>query len=144
VYDFGHAFRINQPWFVQKLVDLKYDRVCNFIFRCAQSLSTGIRWGLRNGKWTFGAASEAEMMRSIKSYTLEEICQKITTPCLILDAENDHFLKGQPDLLRRHLSCEYEFVSLRQDEGGDTHCHQGSFFRVHQVIFDFLEKRLGS
>lgn len=144
VYDFGSAFRVNQPWFVQKLVDLKYDSVCNFFFRCAQSLSTGIRWGLRNGKWTFGVTSEAEMIRTLKDYTLEGICQKITTPCLILDAENDHFLKGQPDLLRRHLSCEHEFVSLRQDEGGDTHCHQGTFFRVHQVVFDFLEKRLGS
>jgi pimeloyl-ACP methyl ester carboxylesterase len=143
VYDFGSAFRVNQPWWLQKMVDLKYDSVCNLIFRLAQSLSTGIRWGSRNGKWTFGMASEAEMARTVKGYTLEGICRKITTPCLILDAENDHFLKGQPDLLRRNLSCEHEFISLRQDEGADTHCHQGSFFRVHQVVFDFLEKRLG-
>lgn len=144
VYDFGSAFRINQPWFVQKLVDLKYDSTCNFIFRCVQSLSTGIRWGLRNGQWTFGVTSEADLMRAVKGYTLEGTSQQITTPCLILDAENDHFLKGQPELLRKHLYCEHEFVSLRAGEGGDTHCHQGTFFRLHQIVFDFLEKRLVS
>ena len=50
VYDFGYAFRVNQPWFVQRMVDLEYDSACNFIFHCVQSLSTGIQWGLCNGK----------------------------------------------------------------------------------------------
>lgn len=45
-------------------------------------------------------------------------------------------------MLRRSLQCEQEFVSLGADEGADTHCHQGAFFRLHQVIFDFLETRL--
>lgn len=143
VYDFGSAFRANQPWFVQRLVKNRYDSVCNFIFSCVQSLSTGLRWGLLNGQWTFGMASAADLMRAVNEYTLEGRSQQITTPCLILDAENDHFLKGQPELLREHLSCEHEFVSLRENEGGDTHCHQGTFFRLHQVVFDFLEKRLG-
>ncbi|KAE8330897.1 Alpha/Beta hydrolase protein [Aspergillus sergii] len=144
VYDFGSAFRANQPSFVQKLVQNEYDGLSNFIFGCVQSLDTGVRWALRNGKWTFGVASEAELMRTVNLYTLEGLAQKIVSPCLVLDAENDHFLKGQPDLLCNHLKCEYEFVSLGADEGGDTHCHQGAFFRLHQVIFDFLERRLAS
>ncbi|KAF7596909.1 hypothetical protein BBP40_011954 [Aspergillus hancockii] len=144
VYDFGSAFRINQPWFVQKLVELEYDSTSNFIFGCVQSLDTGIRWALRNGKWTFGVTSEAELMRAVNGYTLEGLSQKIKTPCLILDAENDHFLKGQPELLRERIQCEHEFVRLCADEGGDTHCHQGAFFGLHQVIFDYLEKRLVS
>lgn len=142
VYDFGSAFRANQPSFVQKLVELKYDSICNWIFRLVQTLSTGIRWGLRNGKWTFGASSEAELLRAVNNYTLEGLSGNITTPCLILDAENDHFLKGQPEMLQRHLHCEHELVSLRADEGADTHCHQGAFSRLHQVLFDYLGKRL--
>lgn len=82
-------------------------------------------------------------MRALNEYTLEGRSQQITTPCLILDAENEHFFKRQLELLREHLSCEHEFVSLREGEGGDTHCHQGTCFRLHQVVFDFLEKRLG-
>lgn len=34
VYDFGSAFEVNQPWFVQKMVDLRYDSTCDYIFRC--------------------------------------------------------------------------------------------------------------
>ncbi|PIG81602.1 alpha/beta-hydrolase [Aspergillus arachidicola] len=117
VYDFGSAFRANQPSFVQRLVQNEYDGLSNFIFGCAQSLDTGVRWALRN----------------VNLYTLEGLAQKIVSPCLVLDAENDHFLKGQPELLCNHLKCEYEFVSLGADEGGDTHCHQGAFFRLHQV-----------
>jgi pimeloyl-ACP methyl ester carboxylesterase len=144
VYDFGSAFRAQQPTFVQKLVELEYDSTCNWIFGWVQSFSTGIRWALRNGKWTFGVHSVSDFMRAVKKYTLEGLSQNIVTPCLVLDAENDHFLKGQPEAFRKSLYCEHEFVSLQADEGGDTHCHQGAFFRLHQVIFDYLETRLVS
>lgn len=142
VYDFGSAFRAQQPFFMEKLLESKYDSTYNLIFGCAQSLSTGIRWALLNGVWTFGVKSAADLSRAVNSYTLEGLSQKIETPCLILDAENDHFLKGQPEMLRSNLHCEHELISLRADEGADTHCHQGAFSRVHQVVFDFLERRL--
>lgn len=142
VYDFGSAFRVHQPSFIQALLDKRLDSVYNWILHCVQSFSTGIRWAMYNGKWTFGVKSPAELMRTVSKYTLEGICHDIVTPCLILDAENDHFLKGQPEILRRNLRCENQLVSLRVDEGGDTHCHQGAFFRLHQVVFDFLETRL--
>jgi pimeloyl-ACP methyl ester carboxylesterase len=144
VYDFGSAFRAHQPSFVQRLVEKEYNWFYNWMFHCVQSFSTGIRWALNNGKWTFGVASAADLSRAVNKYTLEGISQDIVTPCLIIDAENDHFLKGQPEVLRRNLKCEHQFVSLRADEGGDTHCHQGAFFRLHQVIFDYLEPRLTS
>ena len=144
VYDFGSAFRVQQPVFIQKLVELEYDSTCDWIFGCVQSLSTGIRWGLRNGKWTFGMRFVSEFMRAVKKYTLEGLSHNIVTPCLVLDAENDHFLKGQPEMLCKHLQCEHELISLKAEEGGDTHCHQGAFYRLHQVIFDYLETRLVS
>lgn len=142
VYDFGSAFRAQQPAFIQKLIELEYDSTCDWIFGWAQSLSTGIRWALQNGKWTFGVQSVSQLMRTAKQYTLEGLSHHIVTPCLVLDAKSDHFLKDQPEILSKSLTCEHEFVSLRADEGGDTHCHQGAFFRLHQVIFDYLEPRL--
>ncbi|KAL4985932.1 alpha/beta-hydrolase [Aspergillus falconensis] len=142
VYDFGSAFRNAQPLFIRKLVEWNYDTLPNLIFDCVSVFSTGTRWALRNGKWTFGVDSAAELSRATSKYTLEGISHDIVTPCLIVDAENDHFLKGQPELLRSNLSCECELLSLGAEEGGDTHCHQGAFFRLHQVVFDFLESRL--
>jgi hypothetical protein len=32
VYDFGSAFGAQQPYFVEKLVELEYDSICNWIF----------------------------------------------------------------------------------------------------------------
>ncbi|KAJ5359750.1 alpha/beta-hydrolase [Penicillium cataractarum] len=144
VYDFGSAFRAHQPSFIQALVEKRHDSIYNWIFHCVQSFSTGIRWALRNGKWTFGVESAADLIRAVNKYTLEGISQDIVTPCLILDAENDHFLKGQPEILRRNLNCEHQLVSLRADEGGDAHCHPGASFRLHQVIFDFLESQFAA
>ena len=142
VYDFGAAFRAPQPFLVRKLVEYEYDSISNWLFYLGQSSSTGTRWAMLNAKWTLGIDSAAELCRAANKFTLEGISHDIKTPCLILDAENDHFLKGQPALLRKNLSCEHEFVSLRPDEGGDAHCHPGAFFRLHQVIFDFLGPRL--
>ncbi|VUC36229.1 unnamed protein product [Clonostachys rosea] len=144
VFDFGSAFRAQQPKFLQKMIELKYDKTCDWIFNFAQTWSTGLRWGLRNGKCTFGTDSVSELLRRVNKYTLEGLSEKIITPCLVIDAENDHFLKGQPAILCKNLQCEYELVSLGVEEGGDLHCHHGSFFRVHQVIFDFLESRISS
>lgn len=86
VLDFGSAFRAHQPSFVRRLVDQQYDSICNWLFGTMASLSTRIRWAVRNGIWTFGLQSAAELMRATKDYTLERLSQDITTPCLILDA----------------------------------------------------------
>ncbi|OAA46796.1 dipeptidyl aminopeptidase/acylaminoacyl peptidase [Beauveria brongniartii RCEF 3172] len=142
VLDFGAAFRAKQPAFVQRLLEQKYDGVCDWLFGMMAATSTGIRWALLNGQWTLGVRSASELARATRAYTKVGISQDIKTPCLVMDAENDHFLNGQPELLRRTLTCENESVSLRAEEGADTHCHQGAFFRTHQVIFDYLAKRI--
>ncbi|OAA70631.1 hypothetical protein ISF_02605 [Cordyceps fumosorosea ARSEF 2679] len=143
VLDFGAAFRARQPAFVQRLVEQGYDGVCDWLSGVMAAMDTGVRWALRNGRWTMGVRSASELARATRAYTLVGSGQDIKTPCLVMDAENDHFLKGQPELLRETLTCENEFVSLKAEEGADTHCHQGAFFRTHQVIFDYLAKRIG-
>jgi hypothetical protein len=39
------------------------------------------------------------------------------TPALILDAENDQFLKGQPEILHAALKCTKRLVTLTNAEG---------------------------
>lgn len=144
VYDFGLAFRNGLPSFMQRLIDWGYDGIFDALVQKAMRWSSGLRWGVLNGLWTFGMKSPADFLRATKNYTLEGCCDKIRTPSLILDASEDHFLRGQPRVLADHLTCEHELVTLGKLDGGETHCHQGSFGRVHQVIFDYLAKRLGS
>ncbi|KAA8651882.1 hypothetical protein EYZ11_009905 [Aspergillus tanneri] len=142
VYDFGAVFTKDQPWILQKLLDMGYDSAVNMLVRAATNATTGMRWGILNGKWTLGAESEADLMRKVTEYTLEGRIEKITTPCLVLEAQNDHFFKGQPQMVRDRLRCEMEYVSLGPEEGADSHCHQGAFGRLNQVMFNYLEQRL--
>lgn len=114
VYYFGFAFRAHQPSFIRRMVEQGYDSVYNWMFHCVQSFSTGIPWALQNGKWTFGVESAADLSRAVNEYTLEGISQSNVTPCLIIEAENDHFLKGQPELFRKNLCCEKAFLFGRE------------------------------
>lgn len=138
VYDFGAAFRSGLPWPIRKLIDYHYDGLSNGLLWNGVKWSIGMKWGLLNGLWTFGIDSPAEFFRATSKYTLQSRCALITTPCLILDAPDDHFLQGQPKILAEHIKCRHSFLSLDKADGGELHCHQGAFGRLHQVIFDFL------
>ncbi len=107
------------------------------------AIDTSARWGLNNGVWTFGSSSVAEFVRQTKQYTLEGIVDSITTPALVLDAENDQFLKGQPEKLHSALKSKSDLVTLTDAEGAGEHCHMGAMSRLHQVIFDWLDDTLG-
>ncbi|KFY47333.1 hypothetical protein V494_00036 [Pseudogymnoascus sp. VKM F-4513 (FW-928)] len=94
-----------------------WDAAANAILRLVMWTSTGTKWGLLNGKWTFGAASEAEFLRQVMAYTLEGSAGEIKTPALILDAPEDHFLKGQPVALEKNMVCKTTLVALTAEEG---------------------------
>ncbi|KFX95820.1 hypothetical protein O988_05616 [Pseudogymnoascus sp. VKM F-3808] len=138
VFDFGHPFLSQTPGFVKYMIQQHWDTAVNAILKLVMSKSTGTKWGLLNGKWTFGAASEAEFLRQVVTYTLEGSVGEIKTPTLILDAPDDHFLKGQPAALEKKMTCKTTFIALTTEEGASTHCHTGSSSRLHQVIFDYL------
>jgi predicted alpha/beta-fold hydrolase len=106
------------------------------------SFSTGSRWGILNAKWALGVDSAAEVLREVTKYTLQDVVENITTPVLILDAPDDHFLKGQPQILFDKLKCEKILIQLTKLEGGSMHCHMGTFSRLHQVVFDYLVRRM--
>jgi pimeloyl-ACP methyl ester carboxylesterase len=142
VYDFGHPFLSQTPDFLQYMIGQHWDAAANVILRLVMRTSTGTRWGLLNGKWTFGVASEAEFLRQVANYTLDGSAGEIKTPALILDAPDDHFLKGQPAALEKKVVCKKTFVALTVEEGASSHCHMGSFSRLHQVIFDYLADTL--
>src|ERR1700681_1947582 len=90
------------------------------------TIDTSARWGLNNGVWTFGSRSAAEFVRQTRQYTLEGIVDSIATPALVLDAENDQFLKGQPEKLHSALNSRSHLVTLTDAEGAGEHCHMGA------------------
>ena len=60
-----------------------------------------------------------------------------------MDAEDDQFLAGQPEMLQRAMTTPTTLARFATAEGSGEHCHVGSLLRAHQVIFDWLDTTLG-
>jgi hypothetical protein len=98
IYDFHAAFAGSLPPFIASWIEEGRDDVAVPVLTMLTAANTQVRWGLRNGLWVFGADSFADLIRRVRLYTLDGIAHKIVAPTLILDPENDQYLKGQPQL----------------------------------------------
>jgi hypothetical protein len=99
---------------------------------------------MQNGMWTFGAQTPAQFVRMAKQYSLAGVAERIKSATLVLDAENDQFLKGQPHALYAVLNAPKQLVTLTTAEGAGEHCHMGAMYRAHQVMFDWLDQTLAT
>lgn len=145
VYDFGSTFRRNEQANNASgsdmgaiLVSDEHDEQANAAIRETAAHNTGFKWAMNNGKYVFGINSEAGIIREAQKYTLEGVVEQIKTPTLVLDAPDDHFMKGQPEELFGRLKCEKKLVQLTEEEGASLHCHVGAGLRLGQVMMDWI------
>jgi pimeloyl-ACP methyl ester carboxylesterase len=128
------------PPFITEWLDEGRDDVAIPVMSMLMLHDTQIRWAIQNGMWTMGVKSSADVPRAFKDYTLAGIADRITVPTLILDADNDQFLKGEPQRAAEALTnADTTLVTLTDAEGAGEHCHMGAMSRLHQVIFDWLD-----
>lgn len=145
IYDFHTAMLKAMPPFLSEWIEQGKDDVAMPVIQLLMAVNTQARWGLRNGKWAMGVDSILDVPRAFKQYTLDGVADLISTPALILDAENDQFLKGEPQRAAKAMTnADTTVVTLRKDEGAGEHCHMGAMSRLHQVIFDWLAKILST
>jgi pimeloyl-ACP methyl ester carboxylesterase len=143
IHDFHAAFAGSMPPFIGSWIEEGRDDVAEPVLTMLTAVSTQIRWGLRNGMWVFGTDSFTDLIRRAGEYTLDGIAGQIVTPTLIMDAENDEYLKGQPQLVEQALtSASTTLVTLTADEGAGEHTHAGALGRAHQTMFDWLDATL--
>ena len=96
VYDFQTAVAGAMPPFISQWIADGNDDAAIPVLSLLMSVNTQIRWALRNGMWVMGADSGPDLARAFRRYTLAGVADRITAPALVLDAENDQFLKGEP------------------------------------------------
>jgi glutamate/tyrosine decarboxylase-like PLP-dependent enzyme/dienelactone hydrolase len=125
-YDFHQAYVNAVPAFLMKLVYAHRDRIPNLLAGLLARFDTQARWGLNNGVWTIGGNSYADFLRRTTKYSLKDLADRISTPALIMDAEADQFLKGQPDALATKMTAPTTMAYLTSAEGAGEHCHVGS------------------
>jgi pimeloyl-ACP methyl ester carboxylesterase len=143
IHDFHAAFAGSLPPFIGSWIDEGRDDVAVPVLTMLAALSTQVRWGLRNGVWVTGADSFADLIRKVRDYTLDGIAHQIVAPTLILDPENDQYLKGQPQLVDKALTgASTTLVTLTENEGAGEHTHAGGLGRAHQTMFDWLDATL--
>jgi hypothetical protein len=49
-----------------------------------------------NGMWVMGADPAPDLAHAFRRYPLAGVADRMAAPALVLDAENDQFLKGEP------------------------------------------------
>ncbi len=142
--DFHFAFEHMLPPFLLSWINERQDERADAVLQLLMSIKTGARWAIQNGMWTFGAASPSEFVRQTRRYTLAGIAGDIRTPTLVLNAENDQFLKGQPQAIYAQLQAPKKLVTFTEAEGAGEHCHMGAMSLAHQTIFDWLGDTLSN
>ena len=142
IYDFHQAYRNAVPTLVMKLVRARRDRIPNWLMGRLARVDTQTRWGLDNGLWTMGGDSYADFLRRTAAYSLDGLADQINAPTLIMDAEDDQFLHGQPAALAAAMTAPTTIAHFTTAEGAGEHCHVGSLTRAHQVMFDWLDDTL--
>jgi len=123
-----------------KWVDEGHDEFAGHILSVLTAVSPQLRWALQNGLWVFGVQSYADVLRTVKQYTLDGVADQIVAPTLIMEGEHDTMLKGQPERVEKALTAaKTTRVTLTEAEGAGEHTHAGALARAHQVMFDWLD-----
>jgi hypothetical protein len=128
------------PPFVSGWIDDGNDASAIPVLKMLMARDTQVRWALRNGLWVMGLDSLADIPRVFRQYTLAGVADRITAAVLVLDADNDQFLSGQPkQAAEAMVNADVTLVTLPESEGAGEHCHMGAMARAHQTIFDWLD-----
>jgi dienelactone hydrolase len=91
----------------------------------------------------YGFASYYDFWQSVKKYTMTGIADRITTPLLITDPDNEQFFPGQPKQLYDMVTkAKKALVPFTVAEGADRHCEPGAPALRSQKIYDWLDTQI--
>ncbi|MCU1640096.1 MAG: alpha/beta superfamily hydrolase [Nocardia sp.] len=139
LFDYHSAHeRILPPFLAEWIADGR-DEEADHVAAMIMAFDTTVRWALRNGQWTFGAASPADYIRRTAAYTLAGVATEIHCSTLVLEAENDQFFRGEAQRVYEALTCPKDLITGTEAEGAGEHCHTGAMLLTHQRLFDWLD-----
>ena len=142
VYDFFGTLQAMLPKESLAALDAGDTRKCEEIIHAAMEESTGLRWAITQGVWSFGAAGIAEFISRARPYTIEDTIGQIKCPCLVMEAEADIFFKGQPQRVYDALQAPKQLVKFTSEDGAENHCQSGALAYKDEVVFNWLDETL--
>ena len=144
IYDFGST----------QLKSVPADKVDSFITALNQkeapeldrqileqaAKSPSAKWASDQAGFVMGEPTpHATVAKFLKFHLRDGIAEQISCPTLVLDAEEDMYLKGQPDELFKHLTCPKTMIRFTSAEGAGAHCQCGADRLANARIFDWLD-----
>lgn len=137
-YRFGDKARA-----VTRIAALFGRSVAEYALKKVMQRSTGIRWAIEHGMFTFRSRSIWDLIDATESWSLESIASKIQCPTLVCEAKADHFFVGQPKLLYDSLTCPKTFMRFAVENGAGEHCQLGGLLLYNHRAFEWLDTTLG-
>lgn len=109
----------------------------------AMKASPTARWAINHGMFATGAKSpRAYFAKTLEFNVKDGVAEKISCPTLVMEAENDLFFKGQPQLLFDHLTCRKTIMRFTNAESAGAHCQVGASRLAFARMFDWLDETL--
>jgi len=142
VYDFHDAVRGLLPKEAIAALDAGDSVTCDEIIHKGMENNTGLRWSVAQGLWSFGASSIADFITKTKPYSMVGIAGQIQCPCLVMEAEGDMFLPGQPQKIYDVLKAPKQLVRFTSEDGAENHCQSGALSYKDEVVFNWLDETL--
>ncbi len=106
----------------------------------AKSVNTN--WFFNNAMWTMHVDTPADVMKTLKQYSLRGVIQKIKCPTLVVDSEGDIFLKGQPQKVYDQLKSPKMLLKFSSETTAQAHCQMGAIMISNESVFAWLDKTL--
>ncbi len=144
VVDVSTAWTENFPKSMIKLADEgerdKFDKQ----FRFAEHfIGKTTRQTLAFRMKPYRTESMYEAIEAVRAYRLDDVVERITTPMLVTDPEDEQFWPGQSRQLYEALpGPDKEIVVFTAAEGANWHCEPMGQALADQRIFDWLDERL--
>ncbi|KAF3768934.1 alpha/beta-hydrolase [Cryphonectria parasitica EP155] len=105
----------------------------------------GPRWLLAHGMWSYKVKTLAELGKGWAKMSMAGLTDKIQCPVFLGDAVGDLFFKdgGHAQKMAEGLGDKATVYKFTAEDGADLHCQEGALRFANQVMFDWLDEKLG-
>lgn len=90
----------------------------------------------------YGGETPYDVFAAVQEFTLDGLTDRITTPLLITNPDDEEFFSGQSQELYDRLPGEKEIVHFTAEQGANHHCEPLARGLVGEVMNDFLAAHL--
>ena len=143
VVDVARAWNAALPAPAKALLDAGDEERFDGLFAAAAGNPAAARTIAFRSK-PYGISSAYALFTEVNRYTLDGLFDRIDTPMLITDPDNDQFFPGQSRDLYDALGGPKELVRYTAEQGADGHCEPMARQLVGQRIGDFFAERLAA